>query len=51
MINAIVLSLDFLSNIGADIVKGIVEVLIRVVKADNKTSKADSRQREEKLGK
>ena len=42
--NAVVLSLDFLSNIGAGIAKKIVEVLIRIVKANNKTSKADSQQ-------
>ena len=42
MINTIVLNLDFLSNIGASIAKGIIEVLMRVVKANNKTSKANS---------
>jgi len=41
MINAVVLSLDFLGNIGAGIVKGIVEVLIRVVKAGDKTPQTD----------
>jgi len=51
MINNIILSLDFLSNIGASIIKGIVEVLIRVVKANNKTPKTDGQQREEKLQK
>ena len=41
MTNAVVLSLDFLYNLRASIINGIVVVLIRVVQASDKTPKTD----------
>ena len=51
MINAIVMSLDFLCDFRASITNGVVVVLVRVVQAGDKTPKTDGRQREEKLRK
>ena len=41
--DAVELNLDFLCNIGAGIAKGIVEVLMRLIKTNNKMSKTDRR--------
>ena len=51
IMNAVILSLDFLRNLRASITNGIVVVLVRVVQAGDKTPKTDGRQREEKLRK
>jgi hypothetical protein len=48
-VEAIELCLNLLSATGTDSIGGFVEVVMRIIKADDKTSKANRRWREEKL--